>query len=136
MSVPRKIVSLAGPLAQFAVADDGSVWFWNSMAWVSWGRPALPDREDAATVMASYRGHTDVAATPVERLLPSPTFSQEARDAEYRRRAAVVDDPPTYEKMTPEKIRALSERVFMEGPNPEITGTVKRGRGRPRKEKP
>ena len=29
----RRIVSLAGHSAQFAVADDGTCWFWNGAGW-------------------------------------------------------------------------------------------------------
>lgn len=48
----RKIVQLAGPACQWAVCDDGSVWFWNWTGaqgrWVPWDRPTIPQPEAVA----------------------------------------------------------------------------------------
>lgn len=71
---PRKIIALCGIDARIAVCDDGTVWLWHTTGisgrWVPWDRPPIPQPE-----------------IPVETLLPSPTFSQAARDAEHQRRA-------------------------------------------------
>lgn len=36
-------MSLAGSMGQFAVADDGSCWFWTGERWLPWERPPLPE---------------------------------------------------------------------------------------------
>lgn len=38
----RRIVGICGDRAQFALADDGTQWFWTGEAWTAMSRPALP----------------------------------------------------------------------------------------------
>ena len=45
MSVPRKIVTVAGNAAEWALADDGSLWLWTTTGWRPADRPPLPPRE-------------------------------------------------------------------------------------------
>jgi hypothetical protein len=41
----RRIISLSGQDGRIAVADDGSVWFWDGTKWEPWQRPELPESE-------------------------------------------------------------------------------------------
>lgn len=41
----RRIVQLAGSGAQWALADDGSIWFWTGTGWIDAGRGELPEPE-------------------------------------------------------------------------------------------
>jgi hypothetical protein len=43
----RRIVQLAGAKAEFALADDGTVWLWTGYSWMDVSRPPLPQPEGA-----------------------------------------------------------------------------------------
>jgi len=47
--VTRRIVQLAGSHAEFALADDGSIWLWSGYGWVPASRHALPEPEQGGT---------------------------------------------------------------------------------------
>lgn len=51
----RRIVSIAGPLAQFAIADDGTGWFWTGSAWTPWERGPLPQPADVLSLPMTAR---------------------------------------------------------------------------------
>ena len=68
----RKIVGLAGVSSQFALADDGSVWFWNGAAWESWGRGELPEKEGLDYYAAISGANTSGPPWPTTQRVPPP----------------------------------------------------------------
>lgn len=51
----RKIISLHGPNANWAICDDGTVWFWQftgiSGRWQRWDRPPIPQPDPGPDVI-------------------------------------------------------------------------------------
>lgn len=61
----RRIVSIAGPSAQFAIADDGTGWYWDGTRWVPWERAPLPQPQ-AVLVTMTDEGHVYSDPMPIE----------------------------------------------------------------------
>src|SRR6185503_6829260 len=58
MAVTRRIIQLAGSRAEFALADDGSIWLWTQDGWKDAQRgplPALPDYNNMVPIAPWWR---------------------------------------------------------------------------------
>ena len=79
----RRIVSLAGHSAQFAVADDGTCWFWNGAGWEP-ARGPLPQPMVANDVAAP---RVVMATITTGEVTPDPSQRTTARDILERQKA-------------------------------------------------
>ena len=88
----RKIIQLAGPLAQYAVCDDGTVWTWYFTGltgrWQPWDRPPIPQPEPVLMTAREV-----LAKEEAERRARTPTLPAEPAAKDQRKPSGATQKP-------------------------------------------